>query len=270
MPWVIETARWDSDNAVRANSSQSGAVPGGLQSETERRVGRRIAEVFSSSTDDVETRIACFPRYVRRAHMTRFLALYELFKKVLPVKGSIVECGVFRGFSLMTWAKLSAVLEPNNLMRKVYGFDTFSGFPSTSPADRGVVTGVSAGDLASSVEQELLELIELFDADRFLGHIPKVEIVKGDLVETMPRFLEDNPHLVVSLLFLDADLFVPTKAAIELLLPRIPRGGIVAFDELDNATWPGETVAVMDAIGIPNLRLERFEFDPYISFAQIP
>ena len=44
--------------------------------------------------------------------LQKILARYELFKLALPVKGSIVECGVFRGFGLMTWAHLSAVLEP--------------------------------------------------------------------------------------------------------------------------------------------------------------
>src|SRR5688500_4852687 len=101
--------------------------PGMFQTDAERDVGREVARAFEGSTDSVEVRLANFPRYVRRAQLTRFLALYELFKRVLTVKGSIVECGVFRGYSLFTWAKLSAILEPNNLTRRIYGFDTFSG-----------------------------------------------------------------------------------------------------------------------------------------------
>lgn len=245
------------------------ASPGAFQTEVERTVGPEIARLFESSADSTEVRLANFPRYARRAHITRFIALYELFKLVLPVKGSVVECGVFRGFSLMTWAKLGAVLEPNNLTRRVYGFDSFSGFTDVSQKDSPETTGVRTGDLASAVESELRELIVQFDRDRFLGHIPKLSLITGDLLETLPKFLAENPHLVVSLLFLDADLYEPTKLALELLLPRMPKGSIVAFDELDNPLWPGECQAVLDTVGINKLRLERLDFDPYIGFARI-
>jgi len=255
--------------SVEEPSIRPTSSPGGFQTDVERSVPRRIAEVFSSSADTVEDRLANFPRYARRSQVTRFCALYELFKMVLPVKGSIVECGVFRGFSLMTWAKLSAALEPNNLTRRIYGFDTFGGFPDIAVQDRPAVTGARVGDLGAPMLDELQKLVEIYDDDRFLGHIPKVSLVAGDLTATLPQFLEDNPHLVVSLLFLDADLYEPTKVALELLLPRMPIGAIVAFDELDNPLWPGETTAAMEAVGISKLALQRFEFDPYIAYARL-
>jgi len=91
--------------------------------------------------------------------------------------------------------------------------------------------------------------------------------VRGDAVETIPRFVEEHPHLVVSLLFLDFDLHAPTKVALEHFLPRIPKGGVIAFDELDNPAWPGETVAMLEAVGANRLRIQRHDFDPYIGFA---
>ena len=72
---------------------------------------------------------------------------------------------------------------------------------------------------------------------------------------------------MISLLFLDADLYDPTKVALETFLPRMPKGAVLAFDELDNPIWPGETSGAMDAVGLRNLRLRRLEWDPYISFA---
>jgi hypothetical protein len=72
---------------------------------------------------------------------------------------------------------------------------------------------------------------------------------------------------VVSLLFLDFDLYEPTKVAIETFLPRMPKGAIIAFDELDNPIWPGETMALLESIGFNRLKLQRLEWDPYISFA---
>ncbi|GAA1582148.1 TylF/MycF/NovP-related O-methyltransferase [Actinoplanes couchii] len=241
--------------------------PGALQTDTERRVPAAIAEVFTHSADDLPTRLANMARYARRAQVTRFAALYELFKLALPVKGSIVECGVFRGSSFMTFAQLSAALEPTNLTRRLYGFDSFGGFPEVGANDRPESTGARAGDLASNSYDELSKLLEIYDTDRFLGHLPKARLIPGDVTETIPSFVAENPHLVVSLLFLDLDLYEPTKAALRHLLPRMPKGAVLAFDELDNPLWPGETTAVLDEVGINTLELRRFDFDPYIGYA---
>ena len=209
-----------------------------------------------------------FPKYVKRQNLTRFLALYEIFRQVMNVKGSIVECGVYEGFGLMTWAKLSSILEPLNLMRRVYGFDSFSGFPGVAEKDRSAASNhVGEGDLFADVHDELLELISIYDSTRSLGHVDKVSLVKGDATRTIPRFIEKNPHLLVSLLFLDFDLYEPTKVALEHFVPRMPRGSVIAFDELDNPLWPGETLAMLEHFADRKLLIRRHEFDPYIGYA---
>jgi hypothetical protein len=228
-----------------------------------------ISQIFSSNPDPISIRLENFPKYVRRQHLKRFLALYEIFKMVLPIKGSVVECGVFRGFGLMSWAKLSTILEPENLTRRIYGFDTFDGFPDVSSQDDNRFRSAIEGDLRADSYSELLQLVAEYDKDRFLGHIPKVELIKGDITQTAPLFLETHPHLVVSLLFIDCDLFDPTLAALKTFVPRMPKGALLVFDELDNPIWPGETRALLDELGLNSLRLERIEWDPYISFARI-
>jgi hypothetical protein len=239
------------------------------RTDVEKQVGQENARIFERSPDSVEVRLENFPKYVRRQHLKRFLSMYELYKRVVPVKGSVVECGVLRGFGLMSWAKLSTILEPENLTRRIYGFDTFSGFPTVDEKDGSAFAKSRVGDLSAPCDDELRQLIEHYDRDRFLGHIPKVELVKGDITLTAPEFVSSHPHLVVSLLFIDCDLFEPTKAALEAFLPRMPRGAILAFDELDNPIWPGETLAVLEALGLRSLRLQRLEWDPYIAFAEI-
>jgi hypothetical protein len=240
-----------------------------FRTAAEQQVGKNVAAIFDRCDDPVEIRLENFPKYVRRQHLKRFLALYEIFKLALPVKGSVVECGVFKGFGLMSWAKLSTMLEPENLTRRIYGFDTFAGFPSVSSNDATPVADVAAGGLRADSHDELQALIEEYDRDRFLGHVDKVHLVKGDLVETIPRFLASHPHLVVSLLFLDVDLYEPTKAALEAFVPRMPKGAVIAFDELDNPMWPGETLAAIESMGLGTLRLRRLEWDPYIAYAVI-
>lgn len=238
-----------------------------FKTEVEQEAGKQIERIFVGASGSLESKLENFPKYARRQHLKRFLAFYEIFKRILPVKGSIVECGVYRGFGLMSWAKLSAILEPENLTRRVYGFDTFDGFPSTHAKDQGDFQNIVSGDLSADSYDELLDLIRVYDADRFLGHIPKVELIRGDIACTVPEFVEMHPHLCVSLLFLDCDLYEPTKTAIEHFVPRMPKGAVLAFDELDNPIWPGETMALLETLGVRRLGLQRLDWDPYIGFA---
>lgn len=242
---------------------------GGFRNSAEKRVPGDIARVFKDSPATLETKLDNFPKYIRRQRLTRLLALYEIFKKILHVKGSIVECGVYHGFSLMSWANMSAILEPNNLTRRIYGFDSFEGFPAAGARDKGGGFQAKKGHLRSDSYKELQQLIKIYDSNRFLGHVNKVQLVPGDITRTMPEFVKNNQHLVVSLLFLDMDLYEPTKVVIENLYRRIPKGGIIAFDELDNPIWPGETAALLESLGIGKLRIQRLDFDPYIGYAVV-
>ena len=227
--------------------SKNIAPLGGLRTKAEAEEASKNKVWFERNLGTWESKMENFPKYVRRQNLTRFVALYEIFKRVLAVKGSVIECGVHQGFGIVTWAKLSAILEPVNLTRRIYGFDTFKGFPDPSEQDRSAASRhVKKGDLAADIREEIEGLAAIHDSTRFLGHIPKVKLIPGDATETIPQFIKEHPHLLVSLLFMDFDLYEPTKVALEHFLPRMPAGAVVAFDELDNSLWPGETLAMLD------------------------
>ena len=238
-----------------------------LKTKAEESAGPQIAKLFKESPDPMHVKLEHAPKYMRRKTFTRLLALYEIFKRTLSVKGSIVECGVHRGFGLMSWAQFSAVLEPANLTRRIYGFDSFQGFTDVHRNDKNSRLDPVKGGLGADCYDELQKLIEVYDSDRFLGHVDKVHLIKGDATKTIPEFVMKNKHLVVSLLFLDFDLYEPTKVALESFIPRMPKGAVLAFDELDNPIWPGETLAALETVGLRNLRIERLPWDPYIGYA---
>jgi len=226
-----------------------------------------MEEYFGTSFGTTIEKLANFTKYVPRQNLTYFLAKYEIFKKILNIHGSIVECGVLFGGGLMTWAQLSAIFEPVNHTRRIIGFDTFAGFPSISKSDKGSTSKFfHKGGLAVNTFDDLKKSIELYDSNRFLNHIPKVELVKGDVVRTIPKYLRENPHTVVSLLYLDMDIYEPTKAALKNFAPRMPKGAIIAFDELNSKTWVGETKAVLEILGINNLKIQRFPFNTFLSY----
>jgi len=236
----------------------------------ERGVLGDLCDTFEQSPISLAHRLQTFPRHVRRQDIARFLAKYEIFKLSLAANGSIVECGVFAGGGLMTWVHCSAILEPYNHTRRVIGFDTFQGFPTVHEKDvqHGISEHLYSGafQTTATIVDEIEHLVSIHDRNRPLGHIPKVELVAGDARQTIPAYVDEHPHLLVSLLYLDFDIYEPTKVALEQLYPRVVKGGIVAFDELNTAEFPGETIALTEMLDLMHVELRRFPFDPYISY----
>src|SRR3954452_15539415 len=195
----------------------SSGTPGGIDADRHSRSDRQAFDAaraaFDSSDVDLLDKLEAFPRFSSKRSLARFLCRHELFRKVIGVNGAVIECGVFNGAGLFTWAQLSNIYEPVNYNRKIIGFDTFEGFPGVSERDGG---GWREGDIRGDTRQNLELSIEKLNAVRHLAHIPLMELVQGDFLETGPRYLEQNPHLLVSLLYLDFDLYEPTKKALEL------------------------------------------------------
>ena len=213
-----------------------------------------------------------FPVYTTRQVITRFLERYELYNIIRNVPGSIIECGVGSGQGIMSFAHLCSIFEPYHYVRRLIGFDTFEGFIGFDDKDFSRKTKaehMKKGGLNFETYETLLGAIKLFDKNRAVGNIEKVELRKGDISSTFSEYLSDDPSLVISLLYLDLDLHKPTKDVIELAIERIPRGGVIVFDELNHVDYPGETVALMETIKISNLKLKRFEFSPMLGYAII-
>jgi len=93
-----------------------------------------------------------------------------------------------------------------------------------------------------------------------LSHIRKISFVSGDANNTIPKYVRDHPEFVCALLWLDFDVYEPTKVALREIVPRMPKGALIAFDELNHPFWQGETAAVMEELGLRNLRVKRFSF----------
>jgi hypothetical protein len=269
---------------MRANADTSAAKPKDpsptmhdpvTQSRGDYQYRGALEEYFANSPGSFIEKLENFAKYVPRQNLARFLARYEIFRLIQNIQGSIVECGVLFGGGLMSFANLSAILEPYNFQRRIIGFDTFTGFPDLSAQDlKGKKDRKSAhlkksGFAAPSAYEDLLKSIEVFNLNRFLNHFPKVLVVKGDFEETSRKFLEDHPHLIISCLYLDFDIYAPTKTAIERFAPRVPKGGVIVFDELNEEAFPGETIAVMETMDLKKLRIQRFSFEPRISYAGV-
>lgn len=205
--------------------------------------------------------------FISRLSWTKWLTRIDLFRQVLNIPGAVVECGVRDGASLMSYFQMSAILEPSNINRSIVGFDTFEGFPSVSDKDPG---GASEGDERGIISsRRLSQWAEFQNSQRMVDFVHQVELVEGDACVTIPKYVDAHPELGIALLVLDFDLYEPTKIALEQLLPLVPRGGIVVFDEFLNRRWPGETLAFKELRGLSEVRLEKFQYDAHTIFFRV-
>ena len=205
-----------------------------------------------------------FPIYARRTTIKRFLAHYELFRKTIGLPGDIVELGVFRGHSLLTFANFLEARNIGDRTKKVWGFDNFAGFKALAPEDgpeyphvHKIPGDFSPGDHLAALQ----EAITIFDADRFVPWKKRIELVIGDVEETVPRFVAENPGLRISLLHFDIDLYGPTRAGLEHLFPRVGPGGVVIFDEYGVLEWGGESTAVEEYLAGQGYRIRKFPWN---------
>ena len=228
-----------------------------------------LEDSFIKSELSVEKKIENFPRFVNRRDVATFLNRYEIFKKIVGIHGSIIECGVNLGGGLFSWLHFSSILEPYNSSRYIVGFDTFDGFQSDNENDdKGKYRDkkLFKDFISNQSFDEIKDSIEIQNQNRPLNQLSKLSVVKGDATETIPKFLDENPHFLVSLLHIDFDIHAPTKVAIEKFLPRMPKGSIIAFDDLNAHEGPGETVAFLESMDIKKYRLCRNSFDSYLCY----
>lgn len=229
----------------------------------------KIEENFNSANLSVLDKLEAFPRFISKRSMARFLCKYEIYRKIVDIPGNIVECGVFNGAGLFTWAQLVNIFEPSNYTRKIVGFDTFQGFPCVNEKDNNEITKPNKGDLSGSTKGEICFGIEKMNLERHLSHISNMELIEGDFFQTGEQYLSNNRHTLISLLYLDFDLYEPTKKALEIFLPLMPKGAIICFDELNCATYPGETAAFLEMLNVNQCNLRRFSIDPWISYVTL-
>jgi hypothetical protein len=65
----------------------------------------------------------------------------------------------------------------------------------------------------------------------------------------------------------DMDVYKPTRDVLELILPRLTKGSLLVFDELNDETFPGETRAVDEVLGLNNIRLRQNSNQPMRAWA---
>lgn len=216
-----------------------------------------LANAWDESNYSTDIKLTEFIKYVPKNSLMQFLSRYELYKLIQNIPGDIIELGVCGGKGLFSFVQAVFINEPQYQWRNIIGFDTFNGFVSLSENDNLHMDShlKKEGAFKEDSYEEICKLAKIHEDFRFMNTRSQIEIIKGDIKYTIPEFINKNKGLIISLLYLDLDLYEPTKIAIELLWDRIPKGGIIVFDEAITRTWQGEAQALHETIGIHNCEL---------------
>lgn len=227
-------------------------------SDTEVEAYEALSQTLRDNPIPPHQLLAHLPLFLTRSSLAHVLFMSDLYRQALNVHGDILEFGVRWGRNLALFASLRNILEPHNYARRIIGFDTFEGFASLSEKD-GADNILKDGNLAVSDDwmDQLNVLLGHHEALAPRPALKRYELVKGDVVDTFPAWLEQHPESLVSLAYFDMDIYRPTREALQALLPRLTKGSVIGFDELCLTAFPGETVALREVLDLSKHRLIR-------------
>lgn len=198
----------------------------------------RLAEICNNNTknmpsDDVYSHFNNFIFSNDTKLLGKLLHRYDFFNKTKDLPGDIVELGVFKGSGVATFSKFLDIYCPNS-NKKVIGFDIFDPGNSSDILNKdGKFDKGNMNVVYSKVPESELSLENVTKRLDNMEIHKKYILVKGDVEETLPKFLEENPGFRISLLYIDVDLDRPTYNGLKYLWDRILPGGVVLFDEYE-------------------------------------
>ena len=205
--------------------------------------------------------------FLNSKNLSRILFMNYIYQNIIDVQGVVFDLGTRWGQNMSLFSSLRGIYEPYNRHRKIIGFDTFEGFVEITPEDGGSnLMNTGNVTVSPNYENYLNEIMECHEQDNPLSHIKKFSIIKGDANNTVQDYLEAHPETIISLAYFDFDVYKPTAKVLETIIPRLTRGSVLGFDELNDPDSPGETIALMEKIGLNNIKLRRYRYSSRVSY----
>lgn len=180
-----------------------------------------------------------FNRFIFSSDIKLLGKIYSKFhflERTKDLPGDIFELGVFKGSGMMAWLKAVSLVSVNN--KRVVGFDTFNESlllksPSSHDQNELMQNLFEARGFTPSKSDFLGELSAAISSAGYANY----KLIQGDVFDSIPKFLLDNPGLRLSLINFDLDIDEPTFFCLEMLWDRLVPGGIAIFDEYGIDEW---------------------------------
>ena len=239
--------------------TRSDSITSGKLNAIDQVQKNRLLEMLFSAPIPREELHLNLTLFLDRRLISRILFVNEIYQKILPIHGSIFEFGVRYGSNLSLFTSMRGIHEPFNHNRKIIGFDTFEGFAGVEPA---MDLGAKPGDFGVTPGYEVFLRDLLMQHERMapLENIQKFQLVKGDASATIEQYLREHQETVISLAYFDFDIYKPTVDCLKAILPYLSKGSIIAFDECNDAAFPGETAALREVLGTNRFVLRHSPF----------
>ena len=191
--------------------------------------------------------------YYQLSYNKRILQNYDTYREILSVNdignipGSFVELGFGYGRSFLVFGHLSLIYG-----RKLYGFDSFNGFPAISTADTSL----------RNAKKGQWKVITISEAEHLLRNSGLLREDQYKLTKLVFNSSTSNPipEVKIALLHIDLDLYEGYKYSLEIFWEKISKGGIVIFDEYNTPEWPGATKAVEEFCLSQNIPIDQVKF----------
>ena len=232
-------------------------------STTERSLREKFFKLFKECPIPENELLGNLELFIKRQDFSRILFLNELYRKIINVHGIVVEFGVRWGRNLALFESFRGIYEPFNHNRKIVGFDTFEGFPSVHEKNgKADIISTGSWSVTENYEEYLKQVLDYHEQESPISHIKKYQLVKGNAIIEIEKFLKENPETIIALAYFDFDIYEPTKKCLEAIKGHLTKGSVIGFDELNLHAYPGETLALKEVFGLDRYRITR---SPYTS-----
>jgi hypothetical protein len=202
-----------------------------------RDLGEALRQALETGHIDLPNGVLLFLWLDEQQRVVMYAGFVEAVKNVA---GVIVEVGVGRGDSLLTMARQKLRPFPNDRATSVFGFDSGQGFLEISDHDDGPDPTVDRVPGGYGSQPELLQLVIDILEGQHGTREPRIELIIGDALQTIPQFIErynrqgqEQSSLAIKLLHPDCDLYEPARAALKHFGALLVPGAIVIRDEFN-------------------------------------
>ncbi len=189
--------------------------------------------------------------------ISKIIAQYELYKKIINLPGEVIEFGIFKGTSFIRLLTFREMLEFHS-SRKIIGFDAFGKFPKSNVKNDNKYIDYFETAAGTGIEKPEFEKVLNFKSFK------NYELIQGNILETLPLYIEQNPQLKISFLHIDTDVYSPAKLILELCYDRIVKNGVIVLD--DYPTVEGEVKAVDEFFKDKDYIINKFPFSHIPSY----
>jgi len=191
------------------------------------------------------------------SRLNKAICHYEIFKKTLNTPGAIIECGVFKGTSLIRFLTFRNLLKKNH--KKVIGFDPFGKFPKQRIKEDQIFARNHDKHSGLGIKKNKLQFY--LKRKKFSNF----KLIKGNIENSLPHFLRKNKNLKVSFLHLDMDVYEPTKYALNFFYKYMSKKGIILID--DYGQVKGATRATREFLKkFKSLKIQQLKFNSRLKF----